>query len=150
MQKVAIIVGSVYGAAEELAETTLARLKEANLDAELFIDAELSDVQEYAASNWLLISSTTGSGDLPPNIEAFYFALRDTLPNLSNIAYGVIAMGDSSYFDSYCGAGKQLDEVMQEAMAQRMLDTLEIDACETMDTEEASQEWLQRYIHSIL
>ncbi|WP_017445501.1 flavodoxin [Gayadomonas joobiniege] len=149
MQKIAIIVGSVYGAAEELAETTLTRLRDAGFEAEIFVDTSLADVQSFGAEYWLLISSTTGAGDVPPNIEDFYFQTRDTVPNLSKIQYAIMAMGDSSYFDTFCGAGKALDEMMQESMAVKVLETLEIDACETMDTAEASAAWLDKYITAI-
>ncbi|MER2492946.1 flavodoxin [Catenovulum sediminis] len=146
MSKITILVGSVYGGAEELAETCESRLKAAGHEAQIFIDAELSDVLAADSKNWLIITSTTGAGDVPPNLENVFFTLKDTVPNLSETRYAVICMGDSSYVDTFCEAGKQFDEAMQESMAKRIIERLEIDACETMDTAEASEAWFSDYI----
>ncbi len=41
-------------------------------------------------------------------------------PGLVGLKYGMIAMGDSSYVDSFCGAGRSLDEVLQGQGAERL------------------------------
>ncbi|WP_440904942.1 flavodoxin domain-containing protein [Catenovulum sp. SX2] len=149
MTDIAILYGSVYGGAEELAETSATRLENAGFAVKLFSDCDLEDVLAANAANWLIISSTTGSGDIPQNIEDVYLGLRDNAPNLSKTGYAVICMGDSSYGETFCEAGKQFDEVMGETMAKRMLDRLEIDACETMDTAAASEAWISQLVDKI-
>lgn len=149
MTDIAILYGSVYGGAEELAETSATRLENQGFSVKLFSDCELEDVLAANASNWLIISSTTGSGDIPQNIENVYLGLRDTVPNLSKTGYAVICMGDSSYRETFCEAGKQFDEVMYETMAKRLVNRLEIDACETMDTAAASEEWISQLVDKI-
>ncbi|NTS77747.1 flavodoxin [Catenovulum sp. SM1970] len=146
MSKIAVLVGSVYGAAEELAEHAISELSNKGLECELFNDAGLASVKDFNADAWLIITSTTGQGDVPPNLVDTYQALKDEFPNLSQLKYGIIAMGDSSYHDSFCGAGKQFDALMKELMATSLQEKLEIDACETMEPVEYSANWLNDFI----
>ena len=57
----------------------------------------------------LVVTSTTGDGDLPMMGEEFWTELSEAEISLSNIEYSVCALGDSSHFD-FCGAGKKVDE----------------------------------------
>lgn len=93
----------------------------------------------------MLVSSTTGQGDLPDDILPWFLELKDTAPYLPDLRYGVIALGDSSY-ETFCGAGKQLDELFAELGAKRVGERLEIDACETMEPEVEAQAWLNNWL----
>lgn len=145
MSRVAILVGSVYGGAEDLADNTVKFLTDNGHQVELFNDSSLNDVLAADCDYWLVITSTTGQGDVPANLEPLFFELKDITPNLRNKQYAVICLGDSSYRETYCEAGKQFDEIMYETMAKRTQDRLEIDACETMDTIAAAADWLAQY-----
>jgi len=96
-----------------------------------------------------VITSTTGQGDVPANLEALYFEIKDTTPDLRGKQYAVIAMGDSSYGDTFCQAGRRFDEVLTESMASQIQPLLEIDACETMDSVGAAQEWLESLLSKL-
>ncbi|MCU4676962.1 flavodoxin domain-containing protein [Catenovulum sp. 2E275] len=145
MSLTAILVGSVYGGAEDLAENTLKKFKQAGVEAKVFSDCSLADILAENPEHWLVITSTTGQGDVPDNLANVYFELKNT-PNLTGQKYAVIAMGDSSYFDTFCQAGKDFDEVLAECMATQLQPKLEIDACETMDAVGAAQTWLDEFI----
>ena len=65
------------------------------------------------------------------------------LINLSNLKYGVLALGDSSHYD-FCNAGKILDEKLKELGANCILDRQECD----FDTE-GSIEWSNKFFEII-
>lgn len=64
MAEIDILVGTVYGAAMLVAETLSDHLQASGHVCRIFDEAELEDID---ASRFLLIvSATTGQGDIPP------------------------------------------------------------------------------------
>ncbi len=65
-------------------------------------------------------SSTYGSGDVPDNARALYDSL-DTQPKfLGHVRYGVMALGDRTYLQTFCFGGQKFDERLQGLGAQRV------------------------------
>ncbi|MND66492.1 Sulfite reductase [NADPH] flavoprotein alpha-component [compost metagenome] len=58
--------------------------------------------------------------------------------------YALIAMGDSSY-EHFCGAGRRLDELLQELAADALVPRLEIDATVEDEPEVAALAWLKTW-----
>ncbi len=113
--KVAIISGSVYGTAEEVARHAESLLKAAGLEAWHAARASLDDLRGFAPEALLAVTSTTGMGELPDNLMPLYATLRDVLPGeWRGLPGAVIALGDSSYGDTYCGGGEQMRELFAE------------------------------------
>ncbi len=142
MASISIFVGSVYGNAQNLAEQVLKALSSSH-HVRLFESASIDDVK--AAEVALFITSTTGSGDLPDNIEPLIMQLRSQSPMLAGKKAGVISLGDSSYGDTYCGAGKQVDALLQELNAQQTAPRLDVDACEYFEPWEVVETWLTNW-----
>ena len=70
--------------------------------------------------NLLLIVSTQGEGDPPDTALPFYeFLLGKRAPQLENLQYSVLALGDSSY-DYFCHTGKEFDERLLELGAKQL------------------------------
>lgn len=145
MKKIAMMVGSVYGGAEYVAEQALPLLQQKGYQVEWFQPAALDAVLAFNADYWLLISSTTGQGDIPDNLFPFYAECRDRFPLLTNKRFAVLALGDSSYGDTFCAAGHQLFELMQELQGTAMAPMLEIDAGETLQAEDIALPWLSQH-----
>ena len=143
MAKIALIVGTVYGAAQYVAEQAQPLLVELGHSAELFTDAKLDDVLNFDADIWLVISSTTGQGDIPDNLLPFFLDVKDRFPLLTNKKFAVIALGDSSY-TTFCGAGEQLQELLLEIQGTELAPMLRIDACETLEPETIALPWIQQ------
>ena len=94
--KVAILSGSVYGTAEEVARHAEKILREAGFQAWHNPRATLADVQAFAPEAFLAVTATTGMGELPDNLQPLYNAIRDQLPAAwRGLPGGVIALGDS-------------------------------------------------------
>mgnify|MGYP000424536266 CR=1 FL=1 len=141
MSKIGIFVGSVYGNAQHVADEVNALLETQGKTAEVFDDPTLSDFDQVSAV--IFISSTTGQGDIPPNLEFFIEDLRDESPLMNQKPFAVVGLGDSSYGDSYCGAGRQIFDLLTELQGKPVADLLIIDACETLEPETEVLAWVK-------
>ncbi len=144
MKKIAIMVGSVYGGAEYVAEQAVPLLERKGYQVQWFQPPELDAVLAFEPDCWLVITSTTGQGDIPDVLFPFYAACRDRFPLLTGKQYAVIALGDSSY-DTFCAAGKQLAELLAELQGTAVAPLLEIDAGETLQAEDVALPWLEQH-----
>lgn len=140
--KVAILSGSVYGTAEEVARHAESLLKQAGIEAWHNPRATLDEVKAFAPEAFLVVTSTTGMGELPDNLQPLYQQIRDQLPAWSGLPGGVIGLGDSSYGDTYCGGGEQMRELFTELGVHEVLPMLRLDASETVTPEADAEPWL--------
>jgi flavodoxin len=144
MSKVGIFVGSVYGNAQHVAEDVNTMLSAQGLVSEVFTDPSLNDFKQV--SSMLFISSTTGQGDIPPNLEFFVQDLREQFPLMEQKPFAVAGLGDSSYGETYCGAGRQIFALLSELQGKPMIELLEIDACETLEPEAEVVAWAEKLL----
>ena len=142
--KVAIISGSVYGTAEEVARHAETLLKAAGLEAWHAARATLQDLEGFAPDALLTVTSTTGMGELPDNLQALYASLRDQPPAWYGLPAAVLALGDSSYGDSFCAAGEQVRELYADIGLREVLPMLRLDASETVTPELDAEPWLDQ------
>lgn len=144
MAEVGIFVGTVYGNALLVAEEAAPLLTAAGHRVKIFEDATLEEWQQYADKVALVITSTTGQGDLPDSIASLYHQIRDKLGYQPTLRYGIIALGDSSY-DDFCGAGKKFAALLSEQQAVAVGEMLLVDATEHPEPEEVTSPWVERW-----
>ncbi|MGA8134210.1 MULTISPECIES: flavodoxin [Pseudomonas] len=148
--KVAILSGSVYGTAEEVARHAEKILREAGFEAWHNPRATLADVQAFAPQAFLAVTATTGMGELPDNLQPLYNAIRDQLPAAwRGLPGGVIGLGDSSYGDTFCGGGEQMRELFAELGVREVKDMLRLDASESVTPETDAEPWLAEFISAL-
>lgn len=135
-----LIVGSMMGAAEYVADEIEAQLLDGHSVTQ-HLDASLDELPTDGSHIWLICTSTHGAGAFPDNIQPFFDELEQTRPDLSQLKYGVIALGSSQY-DTFCQAGRDADDLLSQLGATRIGERLEIDAVEQPVPEEAAVEWL--------
>ncbi|AWR61239.1 flavodoxin [Proteus mirabilis] len=143
MMNIGIFVGTVYGNALAVAEEAQRILLEHKHQANIYEEGTLADWQKY--STVLVISSTTGQGDLPDTIAPLFYELRDNVGYQPNLHYGLIALGDSSY-DNFCGAGMQFEALLQEHQAKRIGEILKIDSMDIAEPEVFAINWLENWV----
>ena len=148
MSMLKIFVGTMYGGALDVAEQVKPLFEQAGYDVAIYDQPALEDLTGSPTDLALFCVSTTGSGDYPGNFVAFARSLQERGADLSTLRYGLIALGDSSYVDSFCGAGRSLDELLAEYGAQRLGERLEIDAMETFMADDAAMPWVEEWIES--
>ena len=142
LKKVNIVFGTVYGSAQFVAESLSEKLIDKGYEAKLWQTEELHDYVPDAHDTLILVSSTTGQGDLPDGLVSWFEMVRSAGLYLPELQYSVVGLGDSSY-ETYCGAGEQLDTLFKEIGAQPVLELFRIDACETMEPELEALNWLE-------
>ncbi len=147
--KVAILSGSVYGTAEEVARHAERLLKEAGFEAWHAPRMSLDELKAFGPDAFLTVTATTGMGELPDNLQPLYFAIRDQLPAWFGKPAGVIALGDSSYGDTFCGGGELVRELYAELSLQEVLPMLRLDASETVTPEADAESWLAGFIAAL-
>lgn len=144
MADVGIFVGTMYGNSLLVAEEAQEILSGLGHKATVFEDPSAKDWDNNKGNYALVVTSTTGQGDLPDSIAPLFHYLRDTVGHQPDLRYGVIALGDSSY-SHFCGGGKKFDALLQEQGAQRIGEVLLIDATEDPEPEGVSNPWVEHW-----
>jgi len=142
MADVGIFVGTMYGNALLVAEEAQTLLEAQGHKVKVFEDPEVGDWESYQGKYTLVITSTTGQGDLPDSIVPLFQGIQDMYQ--PHLRYGIIALGDSTYAN-FCGGGKRFDALLQEQGAQRIGDMLMIDASEDPEPETVSNPWVEHW-----
>lgn len=145
MPQLNILVGTMYGGALDVAEQVKPLLEKAGYDVNIVEQPTLDDLTDGEDIS-LFVLSTTGSGDFPGNLVPFVRSLSDASPSLGELRYGLIALGDSSYGDTFCGAGRKLDTLLEDLGAQRLGERLEVDAMETFMADDAAIPWVEEWV----
>ena len=149
LQNILLIVGSVFGAAHAVADDVGQRLSELDLKVTRNESPEASDLEAQEPDLLLVITSTTGSGDLPEELVPFYSQLQDTPPRIAGLRFTVIVLGDSSYGETFCGGGLALDAALEDIGAQRVAGPLQIDAIETDEPETIALDFINELLPSL-
>lgn len=145
MSTLKIFVGTMYGGALDVAEQVKPLFEQVGYQVDIFEQPTLDDLIDTPTLA-LFCVSTTGSGDYPGNLVPFIRSLSDQSPGLGELRYGLIALGDSSYGDTFCGAGRALDALLADLGAQRVGERLEVDAMETFMADDAAVPWVEAWI----
>ncbi len=144
MASIQILIGSVYGAAEQVAEIAAEKLREYGHQVTLNTFARAQDLLRDADEILLLCHSNTGSGELPDNILSIYLHLTRDYPRIAGKRYGVINLADSSY-STFNEAGRMLDAAFADLGAVRIGEPLVIDACVGDDADAMTREWVNEW-----
>lgn len=148
MAAIRILVGSVYGGALLTARAIREGLESEGHTVTVLDNPTLDDITGNDDA-LLVCTSTTGQGEVPPNLLPFYLSLREQLPQQPGRPFGVIVLGDSSYGDTFCGAGELLEEALYETAARKVGETLRIDALETTEPELEALPWTRNWITTL-
>lgn len=146
MPRVGIYVATVFGGALDVAEQITPLFESSGYSVEIFEEPGLEDLTESMPALALFCISTTGRGEIPGNFTGLSDALEAQRPDLKALRYGLIAMGDSNYDESFCGAGRKLDALLESLGASRHGERLEIDASETPMADDAAIPWVEQWL----
>lgn len=120
-RRATVLYGSQTGNAQRVAEALYERLESEGLPVRL-VRADRYSTKELKDEVLLyIVMSTQGDGDPPDDSIAFVEFLNGRrAPKLSQLKYGVLGLGDSSY-PLFCGISQRLDDRLAELGAQRLL-----------------------------
>lgn len=147
---ITILVGTMTGTAEMVAQEVQTALEAAGHQASIqMMDGQNASV--FSGSGpFLICTSTYGQGDVPDNAQALFNSLESERPDLSSVIYGVIALGDRTYKDTYCQGGLRFDKLLTELGARRAGDILMHDASSGTLPEEVAAQWVVPWVEQHL
>lgn len=141
-----ILVGTMTGTAELCAEEIAEVLgAEGHAVAVTLMDGLDAGALD-PAKRYLICTSTYGQGDVPDNAMALYEDLKKARPDLSGLRYGVVALGDRTYAQTFTRGGERIDEILQELGAHRVGEMFRHDASSGTIPEEDAAEWALAWI----
>ncbi|MDE8558203.1 FMN-binding protein MioC [Pantoea agglomerans] len=146
MADITLISGSTLGSAEYVAEHLEEKLQEAGFSTQMLHGPELDEVPQEGI--WLVVCSTHGAGDIPDNLLPLFEAIRDSEPDLSQVRFGAIGLGNHEY-DLFCGAIRQIEAQLIAQGARQIGDRLEIDVLEHEIPEDPAEAWLESWKKAI-
>ncbi|HXA71825.1 MAG TPA: flavodoxin domain-containing protein [Stellaceae bacterium] len=142
---ITILVGTMTGTAELVADEVKDTLAAEGFVAEVLAMDKLTPAA-FDRPGWFLIcTSTYGQGDVPDNARDFFAALETARPDLTHVEYGVIALGDRTYAQTFCFGGKRFDQLLSSLGARRLGEVLLHDASAGTVPEEVAVEWARRW-----
>lgn len=139
-----IIVGTMLGASEYVADALKETLEAHGETANIHLEPNIADIP--VSSIWLICTSTHGAGELPDNIQAFAKQLKSQ--SLAGLEFLVVGLGDSSY-DTYCYGAKTMQQLLQNAGAKPLHTPIHIDVLNHPIPEEPAVEWLASLLQKI-
>lgn len=144
MAKIQILVGSVNGTAWQTAAAVAHVLNHQGHQARVNDEPGANDLLGDPDEVLLVCSSTTGQGDLPPNIYPLYLELDDQAVDLDGRLYGVIALGDSGY-RHFAQAGYLLENALYMSGGRRVGDVCTLDARQVSNHPLAAAQWASEW-----
>jgi len=144
-----ILVGTMTGTAEMVAQEVQTALEAAGHAASVRMMDDL-DASVFAGGGvFLICTSTYGQGDVPDNAQEFIASLERERPDLSAVTYGVIALGDLTYKDTFCEGGLRFDALLTELGARRVGGVLKHDASSGTLPEEVAAQWIVPWAEAV-
>lgn len=150
MSSFQVIVGSMLGATEYVAEACEEQLKALEHHVNLHLTPNFNSIIDdtFAQKStekqiWLICTSTHGAGDYPDNIQQFVSDLKGCEQDLSSVKFMIIAMGDSSY-DTFCQAGIKISNILKTKGYDILTDVKTLDMSQDIDPEDLAQQWLKQ------
>lgn len=146
MDDILILVGTESGNAQMVAECLADDFAARGHAAEVMDQVDLASASLASRAVVLLCIATHGLGELPSNIQPLFDEMEAERPDLSHLRYGVIALGDQTYQETFCNAGKVMDTLFADLGAKRVGERLEIDACTQPVPDEEAQRWAGEWV----
>jgi MioC protein len=147
---ISILVGTMTGTSEMVAQEVQQALESAGHRASIHVMDNLDASVFNGGGTFLICTSTYGAGDVPDNAQALVTSLETGKPSLSNVTYGVIALGDRTYKDTFCQGGIRFDKLLSELGARRAGEILMHDASGGELPEEVAARWVVPWVEQYL
>ena len=148
--KLKILVGTMTSTADYVAQAIQMDCADLVSDIEVQLmdglDIRIFDNIADEDAIYLICTSTYGQGDVPDNARVLFDSLDSQPKFLGHVRYGVIALGDRTYLQTFCAGGKKFDERLQGLGAQRVGEVWCHDASSGTLPETEGAEWCRQWL----
>ncbi|MGU3375764.1 diflavin oxidoreductase [Chryseobacterium sp. M5A1_1a] len=144
VKKITLAYGTETGNSKKLATNLAGIIKKKG------IQVKLTDLSQYKPKDlakeefFFVVISTQGEGDPPALAKKFYDYIYENEVNLSNLKFGVLALGDSSY-PQFCKTGEDVDSRFEVLGAQRIIPLKKCD----IDYEQEAENWIEHIFDAV-
>lgn len=144
-KEVTVLYGSQTGNGHGLSKKLSKKLEEVGLQVTMSSMSDFKPNNLKKLQNLLIIVSTHGEGEPPDNAIPFYeFLHGKRAPQVENLQYSVLALGDTSY-EFFCQTGKDFDKRLEELGGKRLTPRVDCD----VDFDESAAEWMNQVLLSL-
>ncbi len=144
VKKITLAYGTETGNSKKLATGLAGIIKKKG------IQVKLADLSQYKPKDlakeeyFFVIISTQGEGEPPILAKKFYDYIHENELSLSNLKFGVLALGDSSY-PQFCKTGEEVDYRFEILGARRIIPLKRCD----IDYEEEASHWIEHVFEAV-
>lgn len=146
MKKVVIVSGTVFGTSEEVAYAAEEMLQAQGINVEYNNRVTYQQLAASEAEVLLVVTSTTGMGELPGALNVLVHELQDMPPQWAIKQGAIIALGDASYGETFCAGGEQVREMFAELGITELQPMLRLDGSATVTPELDAVPWIEQLI----
>jgi sulfite reductase (NADPH) flavoprotein alpha-component len=140
-QKLSILYGTHTGRSKTLALKLAGTLTRQGITVKTIAMDEYKTRDLSSETHLVVIVSTHGEGEPPSMAEDFHsFIIGKRAPQLPNLSYSVVALGDKSY-RLFCKTGTDIDSSFKQLGAKAILPILKLD----VDFEEEADRWISQF-----
>ncbi len=156
MSSIQIIVGSMLGGTEYVAEACEETLNSLDHKVEVHLQPDFNHIisKTFPSKNeqnnnsvseenpiWIICTSTHGAGEYPDNFKQFASDLENCDQDLSTVSFLTIGIGDSSY-DTFCKAAQDISKAIISKGCKQITAIKTFDMSEDIDPEDLAQQWI--------
>ena len=134
------------GTAEMVAEALRDRIAAGGGTAEITLMDGLEPSVFEPGRRYLICSSTYGQGDVPDNAQALFEKLEAQRPDLTGVEFGLVALGDMTYAQTFCFGGKRFGRLLTDLGATLLGEPMFHDASAGTMPEDVAVDWLDAWI----
>lgn len=144
VKKITLAYGTETGNSKKLATTLAGVIKKKG------VQVKLADLSQYKPKDlakeelFFVIISTQGEGEPPALAKKFYDYIHENELNLSNLKFGILALGDSSY-PQFCKTGEDVDYRFEILGGQRIIPLKKCD----IDYEKEASHWIEHVFETV-
>ncbi|MCA0758523.1 assimilatory sulfite reductase (NADPH) flavoprotein subunit [Paenibacillus sp. N4] len=144
-REVTVLFGSQTGNSQRLAGSLARKLEENGFQVTLSAMNKFKPNGLKKVENLLIVASTHGEGEPPDNAISFHeFLFSKRAPQLENLHFSVLALGDTSY-EFFCQTGKDFDKRLEELGGSRLTPRVDCD----LDYDEPAAEWIGNVLNAL-
>jgi len=139
--QITLLVGTVHGNARQIAQTLALAAPDYGVSAQVLEMQDQTIAVLDTPGFFVLCCSTTGSGDVPDNAQGLYQSMDAQARYLGHVRYGLVALGDSSYGDTFYGGAKAFQNRLQDLGAQLVGEVCVLDALAADEPDAVALAW---------
>lgn len=147
-KRIHILVGTVFGQAEQLAKQASRVLSQSGFRCHINTAPQCRELAAHKDDILLICTANTGKGELPASLHKLSAEIALQGPVLTGTHYGLINLGDSNY-PHFAQAGEKICHALDNAGARLTGTPLVLDSSSGQAFGGQLKHWLEQWQHQL-